>query len=117
MKPVIGITTAIKKESFRSYSKVGYEYIDKIEKSGGIPLEIPILHDFTIETLSHLIDSFDGIIFSGGGNIDSLWYGEQPLEKQSIETELRNRFERALFFVAKEKKSTYFRNLQRKSAD
>jgi putative glutamine amidotransferase len=30
MKPVIGITTAIKKEPFRSYSQVGYEYIDKI---------------------------------------------------------------------------------------
>ena len=104
MKPVIGITTYINKDSFRSYSRVGYEYIDKIEKSGGIPLEIPILQDFTIELLSHLMDSFDGIIFSGGGNIDSLWYGEQPLEKQSIETELRNRFERALFFVAKEKK-------------
>jgi putative glutamine amidotransferase len=104
MKPVIGITTYINKDLFRSYSRVGYEYIDKIEKSGGIPLEIPILQDFTIELLSHLMDSFDGIIFSGGGNIDSLWYGEQPLEKQSIETELRNRFERALFFVAKEKK-------------
>lgn len=104
MKPIIGITTSIKKGPFRSYSQVGYEYIDKIEKSGGIPLEIPVLQDFTIETLNHLMNSFDGIIFSGGGNIDSLWYGEQPLEKQNIETELRNSFERALFFAAKEKK-------------
>lgn len=104
MKPIIGITAAMKKESFRSYSQVGYEYIDKIEKAGGIPLEIPILKNFTIETLNDLIDSFDGIIFTGGANIDSLWYGEEPLEKQSIETEFRNRFEKALFFVAKEKK-------------
>ncbi|BCZ46547.1 gamma-glutamyl-gamma-aminobutyrate hydrolase [Clostridium gelidum] len=104
MKPIIGITTYIRKGSFRSYSQVGYEYIDKIEKSGGIPLEIPILQDFTIETLNHLMDSFDGIIFSGGANIDSLWYGEEPLEKLSIETELRNNFERALFSVAKKKK-------------
>jgi len=104
MKPIIGITTYIRKGSFRSYSQVGYEYIDKIERSGGIPLEIPILQDFTIETLNHLMDSFDGIIFSGGANIDSLWYGEEPLEKLSIETELRNNFERALFFVAKKKK-------------
>ena len=41
MKPIIGITTYIRKGSFRSYSQVGYEYIDKIERSGGIPLEIP----------------------------------------------------------------------------
>ena len=79
-------------------------------------MEIPILQDFTIELLSHLMDSFDGIIFLGGGNIDSLWYGEQPLVKQSIETELRNRFERALFLAAKEK-STDFRDLQMNPAN
>lgn len=104
MKPIIGITTYIKKGSFRSYSRVGYEYIDKVEKSGGIPLGIPVLKEFTTETLTHLIDSFDGMIFTGGANIDSLWYDEKPLEKQSMESELRNRFEKALFLVAKEKK-------------
>ena len=104
MKPVIGITTYIKKDSFRDYSRVGYEYIDKIEKSEGVPLEIPILQDCTVETMNRLISSMDGIIFTGGANVDSLWYGEKPLEEQSIETQLRNRFERALFFAAKEKK-------------
>ena len=39
-----------------------------------------------------LINSFDGIIFSGGANVDSKWYGEQPLEKQSTEADLRNKF-------------------------
>jgi len=104
MKPIIGITTYINKGSFRSYSRVGYEYIDKVEKSGGIPLGIPVLKDFTTETLTRLIDSFDGIIFTGGANIDSLWYDEKPFKKQSMESELRNRFEKALFLVAKEKK-------------
>ena len=104
MKPIIGITTSMRKAPFRTYSQVGYEYIDKVERAGGIPITIPILNDFTSETLEHLIDSIDGIIFTGGGNVDSLWYGEEPLEKQSTETELRNQFEKALFFVAKEKK-------------
>jgi putative glutamine amidotransferase len=104
MKPVIGITTYIKKDSFRDYSRVGYEYVDKIEKSEGIPLEIPILQDCTIETLNRLIDSIDGIVFTGGANVDSSWYGEEPLEEESAETELRNCFEKALFFAAKEKK-------------
>lgn len=101
MKPIIGITSSIKKETFRVYSNVGYEYIEKIEKAGGIPLEIPILINSTIETLDNLVESLDGIIFTGGDNIDSLWYGEQPLVEQCIETKLRNKFERALFFVAK----------------
>jgi putative glutamine amidotransferase len=101
MKPVIGITSSIKKETFRVYSNVGYEYIEKIEKAGGIPLEIPILINSKIETLDNLVESLDGIIFTGGDNIDSLWYGEKPLVEQCIETKLRNKFERALFFVAK----------------
>lgn len=104
MKPVIGITSSIKKETFRVYSNVGYEYIEKVERAGGIPLEIPILVNSAIETLDNLVDSLDGIIFTGGDNIDSLWYGENPLVEQSIETKLRNEFERALFFVAKNRR-------------
>lgn len=101
MKPVIGITSSIKKEAFRVYSNVGYEYMEKVEKAGGIPLDIPILINSTIETLDNLVESLDGIIFTGGDNIDSLWYGEKPLVEQCIETKLRNKFERALFFVAR----------------
>lgn len=104
MKPVIGITSSIKKETFRVYSNVGYEYIEKVERAGGIPLEIPILINSAIETLDNLVESLDGIIFTGGDNIDSLWYGENPLVEQSIETKLRNEFERALFFVAKNRR-------------
>lgn len=104
MEPVIGITSSIKKEEFRAYSNVGYEYIDKIQKAEGIPLEIPVLINFSMETLNRLVDSLDGIIFTGGQNVDSLWYGEQPLIEQCIEAELRNKFERALFFAAKNKR-------------
>ena len=100
MKPVIGITTYIKKDIFRDYSRVGYEYVDKIEKSGGIPIQIPILQDVTSETLNRLLDSMDGIIFTGGANVDALWYGEQSFEEDSIETQLRNNFEKLLFFAA-----------------
>lgn len=104
MKPVIGITSYIKKEEFRVYSTVGYKYIDKIEKAGGIPMVIPVLINFTMETLNRLVDSLDGIIFTGGENINSLLYGEQPLVEQCIETKLRDKFESDLFFVAKNKR-------------
>ncbi|EKQ50193.1 MULTISPECIES: gamma-glutamyl-gamma-aminobutyrate hydrolase family protein [unclassified Clostridium] len=104
MKTIIGITSSIKKETFRIFSNVGYEYADKIHMAGGIPLEIPVLINVSIETLNRLVDYLDGIIFTGGDNIDPLWYGEQPLFEQCIETKLRNKFERALFFAAKNKR-------------
>ena len=61
MKPVIGITSYIKKDVFRNYSQVGYEYIDKIEKANGIPMIIPVLQKYDEKELNKIIDFIDGI--------------------------------------------------------
>lgn len=104
MKPVIGITSYIKKDVFRSFSQVGYEYIDKVERSGGIPLVLPVLQEYDLEELNNFIDYIDGIIFTGGCNVDSTWYGERSIDEQSEEDNIRNKFERDLFIIAKKKK-------------
>ena len=104
MKPVIGITSYIKKDVFRNYLQVGYEYIEKIEKANGIPVILPVLQSFDEEELERLIDSVDGIIFTGGCNVESRWYGEKPLKEETREDSIRNNFERELFLAAKKKK-------------
>lgn len=104
MKPVIGITSYIRKDVFRNYSQVGYEYIDKIENANGIPMILPVLQKYTDEELNRVIECVDGIIFTGGCNVKSKWYGEKSLEKEAKEDDLRNKFERDLFLVAKKKK-------------
>ena len=104
MKPVIGITSFIRKEAFRNYSQVGYEYVEKIEKANGIPMVLPVLQKYDEEELERLVDSVDGIIFTGGCHVESKWYGEKPLSDETREDGLRNYFERDLFIVAKKKK-------------
>lgn len=104
MKPIIGITSYIIKDVFRNYSQVGYEYIDKIEKANGIPIILPVLQQYNEEELNKLIEGVDGIIFTGGCNVESKWYGEKSLKKEAKENDLRNKFERDLFFAAKKKK-------------
>ncbi len=104
MKPIIGITSYIIKDVFRNYSQVGYEYIDKIEKANGIPIILPVLQKYNEEELNRLIESVDGIIFTGGCNVESKWYGEKSLKKEAKEDDLRNKFERDLFLAAKKKK-------------
>lgn len=104
MKPVIGITSYIKKDVFRNYSQVGYEYIDKIEKANGIPMIIPVLQKYDEKELNKIIDFIDGIIFTGGCNVESQWYGEKPLKEEPKEDLLRNHFERDLFLAAKKRK-------------
>lgn len=104
MKPVIGITSYIRKDVFRNYSQVGYEYIDKIEKADGIPMILPVLQRYDESELARLIDGVDGIIFTGGCNVESQWYGENPLAEETEEDQIRNKFERDLFKAAKKKK-------------
>lgn len=103
MKPIIGITSYIRKDTFRNYSQVGYEYIDKIEKAGGIPMIIPVLIKYDHNELNKIVEGIDGIIFTGGCNVDPLWYGEEPREKIKEEDKLRNNFEKDIFIVAKKK--------------
>lgn len=50
------------------------EYIRSIESAGGIPVMIPIYQGFS--TVTELIDRIDGILVSGGNDVDPTRYGE-----------------------------------------
>jgi putative glutamine amidotransferase len=51
-------------------------YVHAIEHVGGVPILIPILHDFTM--LEVLLPRLDGLLLSGGVDIDPAIYGEAP---------------------------------------
>ncbi|WP_313892668.1 gamma-glutamyl-gamma-aminobutyrate hydrolase family protein [Psychrobacillus sp.] len=52
------------------------DYIVAIERAGGVPVILPITED--VETLTPLLEKLDGILFSGGSDIDPNFYGEYP---------------------------------------
>ncbi|MEA4878233.1 gamma-glutamyl-gamma-aminobutyrate hydrolase family protein [Aminobacterium sp. MB27-C1] len=83
-KPVIGIIGNIlfdKNDSMygleRSY--VNTDYIRAIEKAGGIPLILPVVDN--LELAKELPLTVDGVLASGGYDIDPLLYGEEPHNK------------------------------------
>ncbi len=89
MKPVIGICSDFSEDdSIGSVSGLGFkgqswqlladDYVQAIEKSGGVPLIIPICRNE--DTRSHLLDKVDGLLLTGGSDIDPAYYG-QPLRK------------------------------------
>jgi putative glutamine amidotransferase len=51
-------------------------YVHAIEHAGGVPILIPILHDFSM--LDTLLPHLDGLLLSGGVDIDPAVYGEAP---------------------------------------
>lgn len=52
-------------------------YSDAVRLAGGVPVLIPVLRDSA--TASDLVSHLDGLILSGGEDIDPLYYGEEPL--------------------------------------
>lgn len=93
MKPIIGITSSIEKDE--STHKVYDHNVQAIEKAGGIPVCLPNISDEdSIKTIARKID---GLLGSGGYDVDPLLYGEEPHQKLGIVTPRRDQFELALY--------------------
>jgi gamma-glutamyl-gamma-aminobutyrate hydrolase PuuD len=100
MKPLIGITTYITSARFGSWeevtSLVPQDYVRAIEHAGGRPLLVPPSEEGIEETL----DAFDGVIFSGGSDLDPEMYGQEAHPETYGIVEQRDRAELALLEAA-----------------
>ena len=68
-QPLIGITgSLIRKKTGSLVCQVGQAYVTSIQKAGGIPMMIPVGID--IQSLDSLLPRLDGILFTGGPDID-----------------------------------------------
>jgi len=93
MKPRIGITCNVANKNSDFYAKLHYRNIDVISKAGGLPIILPSTGEECEEYLAIL----DGIYFSGGIDINPMFFGEDPIcgvESTNIE---RDRFEIELY--------------------
>ena len=74
-RPVVGITTYLARGAVRRWDTesalVPADYVRAIERAGGRPLLVPPSTDGIDETL----DALDGLVFSGGSDIDPELYG------------------------------------------
>jgi len=77
MRPVIGITTYVVPARFGAWelesALVPYDYVRAVEQAGGRPLLVPPSTDGIEETL----DAVDGLVFSGGSDLDPELYGQE----------------------------------------
>ena len=105
MKPLIGICANYSSDStVGTQTKLGLpgqewqlladDYILSIERAGGIPVILPVTEN--IETSELLLGRLDGVLFTGGSDIDSKFYGEYPSYEQGTIEPKRDRHELAL---------------------
>ena len=80
-RPLIGITANYEGMD----ATLRYAYYNKVVEAGGIPVIIPpfripdVNGKKALQDLEDYLDSLDGILFSGGGDINPLLLGEQPV--------------------------------------
>lgn len=71
-KPIIGVTAHVELDSKHTLSN---DYIQAVIEAGGIPIILPIGVD---EDVSQIATKIDGLLLTGGGDIDPTLFGEEP---------------------------------------
>jgi putative glutamine amidotransferase len=99
--PIIGITTGYKDLAVRGFQHiVSRKYTKAIIDAGGIPLLIP--SNLHADAVSVIISRFDGLLLSGGGDVNPIHYGQEAGEKLGGISDQRDALEFALLKTSME---------------
>jgi len=102
-RPVIGITTYAQEASWGVWNLpaalIPLDYVDAVERAGGRPVLIPPSEQGVAETL----ETLDGIVFSGGADIDPSLYGAERHPETDTPQARRDAGEMALLEAALER--------------
>jgi putative glutamine amidotransferase len=103
MRPVIGITAYAEDATWGVWNVPAalapLSYVTKVEAAGGRPLLVPPLEDAIDETL----DVLDGLVFTGGPDLDPALYDASPHPETTNIRPERDRAEIALLTAALER--------------
>ena len=95
----VAVTAGIRLDGDTQRVRLTAAYVNALEGAGLIPLIIPPLS--RADSAAAILDSVDGLVLTGGGDIDPARYGQQPHEKvRSVNVE-RDTTEATLIEAAK----------------
>lgn len=105
MRPIIGITCSFEETSgpvVRRRSYLNAAYTDAVYAAGGLPLPLalPPMPDEVV--MRELLARCDGLIFSGGDDVDPARYGQAPHPRTGVMHARRDAFELDFFQRADE---------------
>ncbi len=94
-KPIIGLTPQYDYERNRVW--IGPNYLNAIRRAGGVPLLLPLQADK--EELTVAANLCDGILFTGGPDIDPFRFGEETIRQGGVVVPERDKMEEDLFDI------------------
>jgi putative glutamine amidotransferase len=102
-KPIIGITTYLTPARFGVWEEdaalIPAAYVRAVEAAGGRPLMVPP----STEGIEETLDRLDGLLFSGGSDVDPELYGQEAHAETNGVVAQRDRAEIALLQAALER--------------
>jgi putative glutamine amidotransferase len=101
LPPIIGITATLKEDAdvvaerpLGRFVRADLDYVEGVAGAGGVPVVLPPTgNEGAAESVLH---SIDGLLLSGGSDVDPGYYGEEPLPELGITLPERDAFEMAL---------------------
>lgn len=100
--PLIGVSANLENE----ISTVKNDYTNSIIAGGGIPVILPVHTDLAI--LEEMFSSLDGLLLTGGGDINPLFYQEEPLPALGNLSALRDQYDLMLLKMAYDRQLPIF---------
>jgi len=101
-KPVVGITTYLTQAAWGAWdleaALVPFPYVRSVARAGGAPLLVP-----PGASVDETLDAVDGLIFSGGSDLDPSLYGEDAHDQTTGVVRERDDFELSLMRAALER--------------
>jgi putative glutamine amidotransferase len=106
LAPVIGVTSTLKKDielvgqrPLGSFVRADLDYVAGVAQAGGVPVVLPPI----TELAGEMARGVDGLLLSGGSDLDPIYYGEESLPELDVTIPERDAFEMALLEHALER--------------
>ena len=74
--PLIGVTTSITVDKVPERAYVNSAYLHAVQQAGGVPVMLP--PQLSGSSSERLARGLDGLLLTGGGDIDPAVFGEAP---------------------------------------
>jgi putative glutamine amidotransferase len=95
--PLIGVTASLKEDPelvamrpLGSFVRADLDYVLGVQQAGGVPVVLPPIAP---EAAEEMVRRLDGLLLSGGSDLDPRYYGEEPLPELNVVRPERDAFE------------------------